>query len=420
MDASPIQSEILQAPEPGGLSKHQAQIRRTIATGAMLSSPYLIMNALATVVAAYGLLANSTAVVIGAMIIAMLLGPIMGLALALVDGDTLLLKNAVIAEVVGVGMVLILGYVIGHIHGDLPITEEILARTKPNLLDLAVALAGGAAGAYATVSPRVSVGLVGVAISTALVPPLAVCGICVSRSLYDLAAGAFILFLTNLVAIQVASSVVLFAFGYHKVTHRDPGDTGFVRRLVIDAALFLGLSVFLYVQLGSTVREQRFEEDVKIQLERGLVSIPGAYLAETRFRTIDKKSVVVALVRAPNSITPEQTKILQDLLPTVAGRPTELHVRSQLTKETTVEGYLHVIEPKATPIEDVQSTASDTTTEITPLVPDSHVPQTDTNAANDANNEPPSDSNNEPPADANNALGTDSNNAEAGDGASPE
>lgn len=70
-------------------------------------------------------------------------------------------------------MVIVTAFTIGLLHRDIPITHEILARTAPNLIDLMVALAGGAAGAYASVSPRLSVALVGVAIATALVPPLA-------------------------------------------------------------------------------------------------------------------------------------------------------------------------------------------------------------------------------------------------------
>jgi uncharacterized hydrophobic protein (TIGR00271 family) len=147
-------------------TKEMEEVRHGIIAGATLSAPYLIMNTLATIVACYGLLSNSTAVVIGAMIIAMLLGPIMGLALAMVDGDLQLLRTAVIAETIGALMVVAIGMILGKIHSGIYLTPEILVRTRPNLLDLFIALAGGAAGAYATVSPRVAIGLVGVAIST--------------------------------------------------------------------------------------------------------------------------------------------------------------------------------------------------------------------------------------------------------------
>lgn len=339
----------------------QKVVRNSIALGARLDSAYLVMNALATIVASYGLLADSTAVVIGAMIIAMLLGPIMGLALALVDGDTRLLKHALIAEVAGAALVLVIGIILGKVHADIPLTNEILSRTKPNLLDLMIALGGGAAGAYATVSPRLSVGLVGVAIATALVPPLASCGICISHGLYHLAGGAFILFITNLVAIQCASSVVLFAFGYHKVINRDPEDRAYIGRLVLDVLVLLALSIFLFIRLSNSIGQQSFEASIKSQLEKGLQEYPGAHLAETRFRYEADVDIVVAVVRVPNSITPEETAKLQAGLPTRDSRKMELHVRSLFTKEATAQGYLHVIEPKAQPVDDLSESTSSST-----------------------------------------------------------
>lgn len=342
------------------VEEQRRNLRQSIADSAALSSAFLAMNALATVVAGYGLLANSVAVVIGAMIIAALLGPIMGLALATVDGDANLFKKAFFAEVVGVALVVLIALLIGRIHVDIPITEEIISRTKPNLLDLAIALAGGAAGAYATVSPRVSVGLVGVAISTALVPPLAVCGICLSRGYMDLAGGAFILFLTNLVAIQAASSAVLFALGFHRMTEREAGDKSFLRRLVVDAALVLGLGVFLSVQLTDAVGQANYERNVRERLKQALAAVPGAYLAETRFRADNGKDIVVAVVRVPNSITPEVTARFQALLPRRRPNGTELHIRSLLMKETTAEGYLHEIAPAAEPVDDLQTPIEDT------------------------------------------------------------
>lgn len=322
-----------------------SEIRRSIVEGSKLTSPYLVMNALATAVASYGLLSDSTAVVIGAMIIAMLIGPIMGLALALVDGDTQLLRHALFTEGVGVLVVIVIGGLIGIIHKDVAITNEILVRTKPNLLDLAIAVFGGAAGAYATVSPKVSVGLVGVAISTALVPPLASCGICITRALYPQAAGAFILFATNLVAIQCASSLVLFAFGFHRITKREASDSGYAKRLVLDAVVFVALATFLYSQLSSTINEKRFEREVRNRVELGLREIPGAYLSEIRQSNMLDRLIVTAVVRTPNSITPQQTLSIQTILGSRNGKPIELHVRSLLTKETTSEGYLHVINP---------------------------------------------------------------------------
>jgi uncharacterized membrane protein len=94
------------------------------------------------------------------------------------------------------------------------LTGEIYARTALNLMDLMIALGGGAAGAFVMTSPRLSVAFVGVAIATALVPPLSASAICLARGDYGLAFGAFGLAFTNIVAIQMASSFVMWIGGF--------------------------------------------------------------------------------------------------------------------------------------------------------------------------------------------------------------
>jgi uncharacterized hydrophobic protein (TIGR00271 family) len=189
--------------------RHRASVRAAIALNSAFDVPYVTMNALATVVAFYGLLENSAAVVIGAMIIAMLLGPISGISLALIDQDDVLLRKALRTLVGGVIVVYVTAFGLGLAHARLPLTNEIYTRTAPNFMDLMIALAAGAAGAYSLLSPRLNTALVGAAISTALVPPLTTSALCLARGEFQLSYGALLLALTNIVGIQAAGSVVL-------------------------------------------------------------------------------------------------------------------------------------------------------------------------------------------------------------------
>lgn len=200
------------------------------------------MNALAATIASYGLFANSPAVVIGAMIVAMLLGPIVGTSLALVDNDTKIFLNSLFTLLAGTAAVIVTAFIIGILHRGIPITNEIMARTAPNFLDLMIALAGGAAGAYATVSFRLSVALVGVAIATALVPPLSSASILLARGEGGLALGALGLAFVNLIAIQFSSSVVLWLTGFRRVT-RTSGQplAKFVKQNLISIAILVAL-----------------------------------------------------------------------------------------------------------------------------------------------------------------------------------
>ena len=301
------------------------EVRQRIRDGASLNAPYLLMNALATIVASYGLLADSTAVVIGAMVIAMLLGPITGIALGLVDGDNELLRKALVAEFVGALTVLAISFAIGKLHTDIPAGKEILARTAPNIIDLIIALAGGAAGAYATASPRVSVGLVGVAIATALVPPLATCGILLARGETQLASGAFLLFFTNFLTIQFVSSVVLWILGYHgisKMSRQSP--LAAVARNAISGGLLIGLAVFLGLNFTQTVAKQRFEARVREVAAARLAEYSDGQLIEVVFSDDGDVVNMRLTVRAPRAPTYDQIVAMQKAVATDLQRPVAL------------------------------------------------------------------------------------------------
>ena len=121
------------------------QVRLNIQANALPSKTFFIMNALAAIIAGYGLLTNSSAVVIGAMLVAMMLGPISGIALSLIDNRWILFRTALTTLSLGILMIYAIGIILGLINIDIPITHEILSRTQPTIMDLMIALAGGAA-----------------------------------------------------------------------------------------------------------------------------------------------------------------------------------------------------------------------------------------------------------------------------------
>jgi uncharacterized hydrophobic protein (TIGR00271 family) len=298
----------------------QEQLRETtrenIRNGSLLDVPYVIMNTLAAVIACYGLFANSPAVVIGAMIIAVLLGPITGVALALTDGDTALLRKALTAIFGGAIAVMTIAFILGLIHKDIPITNEIMARTAPNIVDLMVALAGGAAGAYATISPRLSVSFVGVAIATALVPPLSAASILVARGEYRLALGALLLAFTNMVAIQFASSVVFWLTGFNRITHTAGLQMStFIKRNTISIVILLILAVILAFNLRNTISKQLFETSVRGVLKREVSASPLNYLEEVRFEKMSDTTIVRAVVRGPSQPSIDEVRAMEEKLP---------------------------------------------------------------------------------------------------------
>lgn len=174
-----------------------------------LSQPginFTVLTLLSSLIASFGLLQNSAAVIIGAMLVAPLMSPLMSFSIALTQGNLRVMRTAVGTTLAGVLIGLAVAVFSGSIMPlDVP-TSEMLARGEPSLLDMGVALASGAAGAYAMARRDIPAALVGVAIAAALVPPLCTIGLALSFGEFSLAYGAGLLFLTNIVSISLAGA----------------------------------------------------------------------------------------------------------------------------------------------------------------------------------------------------------------------
>ncbi len=203
-----------------------------------------VMLLLSVAIATFGIMQDSTAVVIGAMLIAPLMTPILGSAAAIVNAWPGRLKNSIILVVLGVVAAVGLAFIIGQwLPTIVPLAtnSQITSRVSPNLIDMLIALAAGAAGAYASVDRRVSSSIAGVAIAVALVPPLGVVGLELQAQEFSNASGAFLLFLTNFVSIILAAILVFLLTGYADLkrlrANRDAFGAGL--RTVLFAALLI-------------------------------------------------------------------------------------------------------------------------------------------------------------------------------------
>ncbi len=317
-------------------------LRENFYEGARLSGSFLLMNALAATIASYGLLSNSPAVVIGAMIIALLLGPISGVALALVDGQWLFFVKCIGTLVVGTVCVMIVGLLIGLLYTDIPIASEIMARTSPNIMDLMIALAGGAAGAYASVSPRMNTTFVGVAIATALVPPLCAASILLARGDVKLAFGAFSLSLINMVAIQFSFVVVLWFSGFRRLTNAyGLSLLTFLKRNAASIVVLAFLAVVLTGSLHRLIARQVYEANTRLILQKSAAFTENDHLVETRFQNVGEKTIVRAVVRGSTMPTAEQIAAIERKMPRPPdGSEVELRVRFVETKIVNRDGLM--------------------------------------------------------------------------------
>lgn len=185
---------------------------------------YFALLLFATVIATYGVLSDSTATVIGAMIVAPLMGPIMATTAAIVMGSSQRALRAFALTTAGILTVILSAYLLSWVVPDFTISftsnGEIASRINPGLYALLTALGAGAAGAFITSRAEIADSMGGVAIAISLVPPLCVVGISLRQGNLDAAGGALLLFLTNYLAILLAGGVVLVVLGLGKTAIR--------------------------------------------------------------------------------------------------------------------------------------------------------------------------------------------------------
>ena len=190
-----------------------ADLVQGLRIGSRLNTDFLTMLGLAAAIASLGLLQDSPAVVIGSMLLAPLMTPMLGAGLALAQANPKLGNTALRSIFYGFLLTLAVSYAIGWITPGEEMTVQILARGEPNLLDLAIALFSAAAAAYALARPNLVGAIAGVAIATALVPPLCCAGVSLAYRQYPNAAGAGVLFVTNLVAIILSAAGTFHLLG---------------------------------------------------------------------------------------------------------------------------------------------------------------------------------------------------------------
>ena len=278
------------------------------------SFDFAALMTLAALVAGLGLLANSGAVVIGAMLIAPLMMPLIGSGLALAQGHGPLFKNAFLAVVRGFFFALLTGILLGVVAQifHIPLTDELAARGRPNLLDLGVAFVSGIAASYCIARPTLTGALAGVSIAAALVPPIVTVGISLVIGENQVASGASLLFGTNVVAVILGASLN-FILGGIKGRGKS-GDAG--RRFIFVLALIcLGLAAPLSAVLLQNIPRSEMSALPQRELVEDLVSVrlPSGYSLVSMDRELRDEVLSYALVVAgPEVLSRESFTVLKE------------------------------------------------------------------------------------------------------------
>lgn len=286
---------------------------------------FIILMILSATIAGLGLVNDSAAVVIGAMLIAPLMTPLLANSAAIVEGWPRRFGESLLIVLLGAALGILVGIVIAQavprIQSEMLLPAEILGRTEPNLVDLAIALAAGAAGGYVMVRSEAGSALPGVGIAVALVPPLATVGITLGIGRTDLASGALLLFATNWLAIVFAAGVVfaLAGFGAHRnVWGRLQGSLAGVAlvALLFVLAVPLGLNA---VQRWGDSNANRIATEILSEWDSALT------LENLIVDTTTKPTQVV--VDLAGATAPVDTDVLADSLASRLEEPVVLKVR---------------------------------------------------------------------------------------------
>lgn len=214
------------------------------------SQNYVILMILSVILATLGVFANSSPVIIGAMILAPLMSPIISFSMGVLRQDGELMKNSFITILVGVGVGYLFAIIFTLITPINQINAEITSRIEPNIIDLGIAVVSGAAGAYAFSKEEIAKTLAGVAIAVALVPPLAVSGIGLAWLNFDIFFGAFLLLITNLTGMVLAAAFTFLMTGYSPFKLAKKG-------LLISLAVVLSISIPLGYGFFKVVEENK-------------------------------------------------------------------------------------------------------------------------------------------------------------------
>ncbi len=246
-------------------------------------SAFWTMLVLSGIIATAGVLADSTATVIGAMIIAPLSTPIMGIALGIVKRERIRAGRFVLF---GAVVVVLIGVVAAFVVPDIDVhtNAQITSRTSPTLLDLIAAIATGLAGAVGLSRRDVAAVLPGVAIAISLVPPLAVVGICLGVGSVGLALGALLLFVSNLVSMVIAGTLLFAALGYSAEADQEAHRVGAERKsyltlvaILVAVLVPLGLNTALVLLLHS------WSSQIQTVTTSWLSGIPSAEVNDVQF-----------------------------------------------------------------------------------------------------------------------------------------
>ena len=281
-----------------------------------LSAGYFLMLSLANLIALSGLLLNSTAVIIGAMLISPLMGPMLSFGFSFVTGDKSIWKKSLIKLLASVLVTILLAAIATYLSPLDEVTNEITTRTTPNLYDLIIAFLAGMAGAAAICTKKNYLTVVpGVAIATAVIPPLSVTGFGLGTGNLLIALGGFFLFFTNFVAIVITSCIVFYFYGFRPIVTSEMDKDQLKKRIFFLVFILFTISIPLIYTLGKTISEVKMKKNIQKELKEIYDINSVSRLSTFTYSIKDNSTIEVnAVVDTVNYITDMDVSLAESKL----------------------------------------------------------------------------------------------------------
>lgn len=345
---------------------------------------YYFLVVAASIIATLGLLLNSSPIIIGAMLISPIMKPIIGMSFSITTGNSKLFSQSIKSIIFGSLFAVVISVLIALIVPTRALTSEIMSRSQPTVIDLIIALASGAAGAYMLLNKNDLNVLPGVAIATALLPPLCVVGSGLALYNFNVAFGGFLLFIANLIAINLAAALVFKIVGFttkDEITVKNEDGTFTLvttkhNRLILSITALILISIPLTYFMYNTIVTEKTDKTIDTALKTVISTYDNVDLVNYTYSYSDNKYTVNTVVRSDKQLYGSDIIKMENYLERALSKPTVISMKIIFASDVNALTTPPPIDSGVTSSPDISpSTPTNTDTgsgpDVTPQIPPS-------------------------------------------------
>ena len=291
--------------------ERQSKVYGEIKENAKGDFDFFVLTIFSAIIITLGLIVDSSAVVIGGMLLAPLVWPVLALSLAIIKGRSGLLQSSVSTLFRSTVVILLISFVLGFISPDYALRgSEFISRTSPTIFELFIALAAGFVGAFVITYPKIGAAIAGVVVAAALVPPITVMGLSVAHGNLEMAGGAFILYLSNLIAVTFSASI-LFLISKFKGPSTETGQDKRKNNIRWTLIFLIVMAIPLLLITSEAIKEKNQQNAIRQIID---AKFPMATITSVNIEDKDEVVIIDVTIQHSDILTENQVDNLADML----------------------------------------------------------------------------------------------------------